>query len=124
MTTVEREEFRMLLQAERARLAEALAFLASENPGTMQDELGDVGGWSGDNHLADTASVTFDRELDEGLEEGAQQTVDQIDKALAKLDAGTFGTCERCGRPIGDERLHARPWANLCIDDQRLAGRG
>ena len=124
MSTIDTEEFRSLLQAERDRLAEALSFLVSENPGTMQDEVGDVGGWGSDDHLADIASVTFDRELDEGLEEGTQQTLDQIDRALAKLDAGTFGTCEQCGRPIGDERLRARPWAPLCIDDQRLADRG
>jgi RNA polymerase-binding protein DksA len=70
------------------------------------------------------ATVTFDRELDEGLEEGAQQTLAQIDRALARIDDGSYGTCERCGRPIGAERLQARPWATLCIEDQRRAGRG
>ena len=60
----------------------------------------------------------------EGLEEGAQQTLTQIDRALAKLEDGSYGTCERCGKPIGEERLRARPWATLCIDDQRLADRG
>jgi RNA polymerase-binding transcription factor DksA len=68
--------------------------------------------------------VTFERELDEGLEEGAQQTLAQIDRAMAKLDDGTYGTCERCGGAISEERLRARPWALLCIDDQRLADRG
>ena len=124
MTAIDTEEFRSLLQAERERLSAALEFLLAENPGTMQDEVGDVGGWGSDNHLADTASVTYDRELDEGLEEGTQQTIDQIDRALAKLDTGGFGTCERCGKPISEERLRARPWASLCIDDQRLADRG
>ena len=38
-----------------------------------------------------------------------------VDRALAKMDAGTYGTCERCGRPIGAERLEALPWAMLCI---------
>ena len=68
--------------------------------------------------------MTFDRELDEGLEEGAQQTLAQIDRALARLEDGTYGICERCDKPISEERLHARPWATLCIDDQRLADRG
>ena len=124
MSTIDADAFRSLLTAERGRLEDALEFLDSENPGTMQDELGDLGGWSGTNHIADTASVTFARELDEGLEEGAQQTIDQIDRALARLDTGSYGTCERCGKPIGEERLRARPWATLCIDDQRLADRG
>jgi RNA polymerase-binding transcription factor len=123
VSTTHADEFRSLLEAERERIANAIEYLASENPGTMQEELGDVG-WGTDNHVGDMASVTFDRELDEGLGEGAQQTLDQIDRALAKLDAGTYGTCERCGKPIGEERLRARPWATLCIDDQRLADRG
>ena len=123
MNGIGTDEFRSLLEAERERIAAAIEYLASENPGTMQDELGDIG-WGADNHVGDMASVTFDRELDEGLGEGAQQTLDQIDRALAKLDAGTFGTCERCGKAIGEERLRARPWATLCIDDQRLADRG
>ena len=89
----------------------------------MQDEVGDLA-WGADNHVGDMASVTAERELDEGLEEGAQQTLEQIDRALARLDDGTYGTCERCGKQIGEERLRARPWAGLCIDDQRLADRG
>ena len=89
----------------------------------MEDELGELTGRAVENHLGDMASVTFERELDEGLEEGAQQTLAQIDRALAKLDDGTYGICERCGREIGEERLRARPWAVLCIDDQRLVDR-
>jgi len=118
MSAIDTGEFRSLLQTERERIASAIEYLASESPGTTPDELGP------DNHVGDAASVTFDRELDEGLEEGAQQTLEQVDRAIAKLDAGTYGACERCGKPIAQERLRARPWAILCIDDQRLADRG
>ena len=124
MTSIDTTEFRALLDEERKRIADAIAYLHEENPRNMEDELGELAGRGSDNHLGDMATVTFDRELDEGLEEGAQQTLSQIDRALAKLDDGTFGTCERCGKPIGEERLRARPWATLCIDDQRLADRG
>jgi DnaK suppressor protein len=123
VTGIDTDEFRSLLKAERERIANAIEYLASESPGTMQEELGEVARGA-DNHVGDTASVTFERELDEGLEEGAQQTLDQIDRALAKIDSATYGTCERCGKAIGEERLQARPWATLCIDDQRLADRG
>jgi RNA polymerase-binding protein DksA len=123
MTAVDTDRYRSLLDEERERIVNAIEYLASENPGNMQDELGELAGGS-DNHLGDMASVTFDRELDEGLEEGAQQTLAQIDRALAKLDDGTYGICERCGKAIAEERLLARPWATLCIDDQRLADRG
>jgi RNA polymerase-binding protein DksA len=124
VTSIDTSEFRTLLEAERRRVADTLDYLASENPGNMQDELGELGGRGVDNHLGDMATVTFDRELDEGLEEGATQMLAQIDRALARLDEGTFGVCERCGKTIPEERLRARPWATLCIDDQRLADRG
>src|SRR5207248_5328456 len=121
VTSLDTSEFRSLLEQERRRIADTIAHLHEENPRNMEDELGELAGRGSDNHLGDIASVTFDRELDEGLEEGAQQTLSQIDRALAKLDEGTFGLCERCGKPIASERLRARPWATLCIDDQRLA---
>lgn len=118
------QEMRTLLEQERERIANAIEYLHAENPGNMEDELGELAGRGPDNHMGDMASVTFDRELDQGLEEGAQQTLAQIDRALAKIDDGTYGICERCGKPISEERLRARPWATLCIDDQRLADRG
>ena len=124
MSSIDTDEFRKLLLAEQARLTGAVDFLEHDNEGTMSDELGEVGAGGTDNHLGDMASEMYDRELDEGLEEGAQQTLVQIDRALARLGDGTYGSCERCGKPIGEERLRARPWATLCIDDQRLADRG
>jgi DnaK suppressor protein len=122
--TTDTSEFRALLEQERERITNAIEYLHAENPGNMEDELGEIGGRGTDNHMGDMASVTFDRELDAGLEEGAQQTLQQIKRALAKIDDGAYGTCERCGKPIPEERLRARPWATLCIEDQRLADRG
>jgi len=124
VTSIDTSEFRALLETERKRIADAIAYLSEDNSRSLEDELGEIAGRGADNHLGDMATVTFDRELDEGLEEGAQQTLAQIDRALARLDDGTYGTCERCGKAIGEERLRARPWATLCIDDQRLADRG
>lgn len=112
-------EFKQRLEQERARLADAVAFLARENAGSIEDELGEVSASGLDNHLADTATATFDRELEGGLEEGAQQTLVDVEAALRRIEDGSFGTCEVCGKPIGAERLAAIPWARLCIDDQR-----
>ena len=124
MSTIDTTEFRVRLEQERERIKNAIDYLHQENPGNMEEELGELGGRGTDNHMGDMASVTFDRELDQGLEEGAQQTLEQIERALARINDGTYGTCERCGKPIPEERLRARPWATLCIDDQRLADRG
>jgi DnaK suppressor protein len=119
MTPAEAQEFRSLLEAERQRLAVTLAVMREDGQRTMEDEVGVPGGVG-----ADTASFTFERELGTGLEEGTQHTLEQIEHALARLDDGTYGTCERCGKVIGYERLVARPAATLCIEDQRLADRG
>ena len=122
MSTIDTEHYRKRLEDEKARLQHALGFLVRENPGSINDELGEVAEGGVDNHLGDTATATFDRELDEGLEEGAQQTLVDIDAALARIEAGTYGTCEVCGQAIAPERLEAIPWARLCIDDQRRVG--
>jgi RNA polymerase-binding transcription factor DksA len=86
----------------------------------MTEELGDIVEAGIDyNHLGDTASVTFDRELDEGLEERAQQTLGEIEAALKRLDDGTYGRCEGGGEQIPVERLRAIPWARTCIEHAR-----
>ena len=122
MRTIDTEHFRKRLEDEKARLQHAVGFLERENPGSIGDELGELSEGGVDNHLGDTATATFDRELDEGLEEGAQQTLADIDAALARIEDGTYGTCAVCGKPIAVERLEAIPWASLCIDDQRRSG--
>jgi RNA polymerase-binding protein DksA len=124
VSSIGTSEFRDLLEIERKRITDAIAYLSDGPPRTLEDELGQLARRGSDNHLGDMATVTLARELDEGLEEGAQQTLAQIDQALARLDEGSYGACERCGKAIGEERLRARPWASLCIDDQRLADRG
>jgi RNA polymerase-binding transcription factor DksA len=122
LTAIDTSEFRARLEEERGRLANAVDFLQAENPGSLEDELGELGSGGTDNHLGDTAGATYDRGLDQGLEEGAQQTLKEIEAALLRIDDGTYGTCLVCGNPIGADRLRALPWARLCIDDQRRAG--
>lgn len=118
MSEIDTAEYRTRLEEERARLTHAADFLERENPGSIGDELGELS-TSSDNHMGDMATATFDRELDEGLEEGVQQTLRDIEDALKKIEEGSYGVCEVCGEPIGAERLSAIPWARLCIDDAR-----
>jgi DnaK suppressor protein len=121
MSTIDTAEYRKKLEEEKARLEHAVGFLERENPGSISDELGEVADGGTDNHPADTATAMYDRELDEGLEEGAKETLAEIDAALQRIEDGTYGICEACGKPIGAERLSAIPWTRLCIDDQRRA---
>ena len=115
------ERFRKLLLEERQRVAHAIEYLHEENPGSMEDEGAEV---PLDNHLAETATLTLDREIDYTLEENSAQVLAEIDTALARIEAGTFGICAHCGRPISIGRLEARPWATLCIDCKREEERG
>ena len=119
--TVDTERFRTRLQDERRRVESALDNLRHENAGSMDDEVDEsrLG-----NHMAETASVTTDREIDYSLEENEERVLAAIDAALGRIDAGTYGRCERCGREIEELRLDAIPWATLCIDDKRRDERG
>ena len=90
-----------------------------EHVDSLEDESGELVSSSADNHLADTATDTYDRELDEGLEEDAERLLAQIDGALSRIADGSFGTCENCGKPIAEERLEAIPYTTLCIEDAR-----
>ena len=102
---------------ERSRVKAAIDNLHEENPGSIGDETGEDAVY--DNHLADTATVTYDRELDYTLEENSEHVLADIDAALKRIDDGTYGICTNRGEQIPVERLEALPWATLCIDCQR-----
>ena len=120
-TTIDTEHFRTQLQEERKRVKEAIDYLHEENPGNVQDETQDS---TADNHPADVATVTFDRELDYSLEENEERLLKAIDAALTRIDDGTYGICSACGQPIDEERLEALPWTTQCIDCKRKEERG
>ena len=69
-----------------------------------------------DEHDPEGATIAFERQQIAALLEQAHQRLADIDAALARRAAGTYGICETCGRPIGAERLAARPAARTCID--------
>lgn len=113
--------FRDLLLEERQKVFEAIEYLHAENPRSLKDETEES---TADKHLADTTTVTLDREIDYTLEENSEHVLKAIDAALAKIEAGTFGICETCGKPIAEERLAAIPYARQCIDCKRREERG
>jgi RNA polymerase-binding protein DksA len=117
--TVDVERFRRELLDERARVVAALEFLHDEHPASLEDETGDLVAGGADTHPADTATETFDRELDYTLEENSEHVLAEIDQALGRIEAGTFGTCRSCEEPIDPRRLEALPWATQCIGCRR-----
>lgn len=68
-----------------------------------------------DEHDPEGATIAFERQQVRALLNQARRTRDDLESALRRLDEGGYGTCERCGGPIGTERLQARPTAPTCI---------
>lgn len=122
MTPIETDRFRQQLLEERQRVADALEHLHAHEQQLLSEEAGDE--TAVDNHPADVATATFDREMDQTLEGNSEAVLAAIDAALRRIEQGTFGVCQRCGKPIAEERLEAVPWAELCIDCKRAMERG
>ncbi len=110
------DELRHRLEQERAQLQEDTDTLEANEiaAGTKYDpEFSSEG-----NHPAESGSELFDQELSLAIDRGFGSELAQVERALAKLDEGTYGQCDVCGKDIGLERLQALPHATLCIDDQ------
>lgn len=70
-----------------------------------------------DEEFADAGSSTFERERDLSLSKNIRDLVEKVEHAIGRIDGGSYGICERCGKPIQKARLKALPYASLCIDD-------
>jgi DnaK suppressor protein len=109
-SAAELAEVRTELQAQAAALRAEIdrAELASEKLKRDQSTEG-----SGDE--ADAGSKTFEREHEMSLANNSRDLLVQVERALGRLDAGTYGRCEECGNPIPKARLQAFPRATLCV---------
>jgi DnaK suppressor protein len=105
---------RVALERERATYLEQAASLKAEAESLVEEmEPGDI---QFDDESGEGGTVTVDRERDLALSAQALAAVEEIDHALAKMNNGTYGICENCGRLIPKARLEALPYARLCID--------
>ena len=117
------DEARQRLEAERERLAHVHAAFDDEH---LHDESEDDS--SGElshhvQHIADVASDTFEREKDFSILEQVEAELADVERALQRLDDGTYGHCDVCHDPIGDERLEVLPAARFCVAHQVEAER-
>ena len=103
----QRQTIRSRLEAEHDRL---LSVQASVLEGSALE--------SSHQHPADVGTEMFEREKDLSILEHIQAEIGEVARAIRRLDAGTYGTCEDCGREIAPARLEARPAARYCIEDQ------
>lgn len=115
------DDARARLEEERLRLEEVRTGLESVTEESEEESLSELS--SQDQHQADIGTETFDRERDMSILEQVDAELADVSHALRRIDEGTYGTCEACGKPIGDERLEAVPAARFCIQDQATAER-
>jgi DnaK suppressor protein len=109
-TDAELKEVRTELESEAVSLYADLAKAASDIAERLTDAVRDAG-----DDQADAGTKAFEREHELALTQNAQDLLDQGERALARIDAGTYGVCESCGQPIGKARLLAFPRATLCV---------
>lgn len=124
MTTItakQQEMFRNRLSQERARIKSDLDSLDAEVARLGMDQQTEGGGAG--NHMADNATDIAEQERDLALIGTLQERMRDVDRALERLDAGTYGICERCHEAIMPERLEARPFATLCVNCQSQVDR-
>lgn len=103
---------RVRLAAERERTLRRLASLTSDFDAVVaasRDTNAD------DEHDPEGATIAFERSQVDSLVRQAREHLAEIDAAVERVEAGTYGTCEVCGDPIGEGRLDARPVARTCI---------
>ena len=111
------KKIRAQLQEERGDLVRQQEELEEDSfEGTQSELTGEVGL---DEDFADAGTATFDRERDLSIRNNIRDLIDQIDRAIRRIDENNYGSCERCGQPIDAARLKALPHASLCLDCKR-----
>ena len=110
-TDAELAEVRAELEAEAAGLRKEISQAESQ----IAARLGDTVAEAGDDE-ADASSKLFEREHELALTHNSRELLEQTERALARIEAGTYGVCESCGKPIGKARLLAFPRATLCVE--------
>jgi DnaK suppressor protein len=85
--------------------------------GQLEARPDDQGSISFGKRVGEGTSMAVDRLSQVAVHDKLQVTRADVERALAKLEDGTYGACDICGRPIGEGRLEALPWAVLCVDD-------
>jgi DnaK suppressor protein len=109
-TDAELGELRIELEKEAAALRAELGEVQAH----ISAHISDMAAEAGDDE-ADASSKLFEREHELALNNNTRELLEQTEHALDRIEAGTYGVCESCGKPIGKARLQAFPRATLCV---------
>ena len=114
------DAYRIQLEEERKELLHKLEHIQER---TARKGKAEQGGSETphDDHMAESAAIHYEREKDLLSESNVKRLLQQVDAALGKMAAGSYGVCDMCGEAIAEERLQALPSAALCIECQTLA---
>jgi RNA polymerase-binding protein DksA len=123
MTKAILNEYRQQLQALRSRLTGDVNHLADE---ALRKAGGEASGSLSNMpiHMADLGTDNFEQEFTLSLLENEEQALEEIGAALDRINKGTFGMCEECGKEIPRERLKALPYARRCVACARKQEQG
>jgi RNA polymerase-binding protein DksA len=121
LSKIEMADLVSRLKVEREELQTQLTTLEEDTFAVTQSDMsGDVGL---DDESADAGTATFEREKDLSIENNVRDLLQKIDRALKRVEEGTYGMCERCGKPIEKARIKALPYVDLCIKDAQAQAR-
>jgi DnaK suppressor protein len=109
-TGSELADVRETLEADAAGLRRDIEQAESQIADRLEDGIWDAG-----DDEADAGAKTFEREHEFAMTSNARRLLEQTERGLSRIDAGTYGACESCGQPIGKARLMAFPRAVLCV---------
>jgi RNA polymerase-binding protein DksA len=122
VTSIDVNEIKGRLLKLRAQLERDIAIKdhqVAEDGDDLDPERGGVS-----NHMADDANETAEQETMLTLRSSAERQLAHVHEALERIEAGNYGTCSNCGKPINPARLDALPFSTLCINCQNLADKG
>ena len=123
LSAKEQLEYKTALKNLRDRVVDEITFLSGDNLNRSQkDSNGDLSSYS--FHMADQGTDNFDREFALNLVSSEQDVLYEIDEAIQRIDAGTYGACEMCGCEIEKARLKALPFAKMCISCKAESEKG
>lgn len=112
------KKLRAALEKRKAELTDDLARLSGEVQSMTADEEMEGSGLS--NHPADSGADMAEAERLTTVSQDLQDSLNEVDEALARMDSGTYGTCQRCGKDINPERLEAFPWVRYDVECQAI----
>jgi len=126
MRKADLERFKKLLLAKKQEILESMGMMGETQASTIKESTGDLSSYS--YHMADQGTDQMDREMAFAHTSKGRRLVYHIDEALRRIEEGTYGKCQLCGKQIQPNRLKVVPHARLCIqckseEEEKEAGR-